>query len=65
MLDDEISVKMTEQDFCTLRRMTFEMVMNYEDWHSSEHNEAVALFERVFHMTINEYIWNVKDRHAG
>lgn len=58
-------VEITEADHNNLRRMAFEMVMSYEDWHSTRHTEAERLFERVFHMTIQEYIDNVRDNYNG
>lgn len=53
-------VEITDADHNLLRRLVYEQVMNFEDWHSSEHAEAEALFERVFHMTTQEYRYNVK-----
>lgn len=60
MLGNTVVVEMTKDDHNRLRRMAYEQVMNYEDWHSAEHSEAVSLFERVFHMTIQEYRGNVR-----
>mgnify|MGYP007071611798 CR=1 FL=1 len=55
-------IELSQPDYKYMRSLVFQQVMNFEDWHSSEHSEAVALFERVFHMTMQEYIENVRDR---
>ena len=61
-MKDNVELPMTIADFRLLRRLAFEQVMNFEDWHSSEHQGAERMFERVFQMTVQEYIDNVRDR---
>ncbi len=60
MLGNTIVVEMTQADHDLLRRMAYEQVMNYEDWHSERHTEAEAVFQRVFHMTTQEYRDNIR-----